>query len=111
MREHIFYEDGLPTGGRVGKIFCDAVVEADFAFFDEHHDGGGDELLADGARLKQRIWFNGCVEFKVGEAVAFGEEDLGAMINADFSARDPFLGHFGGDVVVDGGDLRGRERM
>ena len=78
VREQILDEDRLPGGGSVGEVLGDAVVERDFAFFDEHHDGGGDELLADGAGLKEGLRLDGDIELDVGEAVPLCKQDLAA---------------------------------
>lgn len=108
MGEHIFDEDRFPGVGRVWEIFRDAVVEADFALFNEHHDGGGDELLAHRAGLKKCFGFYRDVQLHVSEAIAFGEKDLTAVVNADLRAGDALLGHLSVHILVDGGDLRGR---
>ena len=78
VREQILDEDGLPGGGSVGEVLGDAVVERDFSFFHEHHDGGRDELLSDGTGLEEGLRLDGNIELDVGEAVALGKQDLAA---------------------------------
>ncbi len=83
------------------------VVERELAVFGEQENGGGGELLADGAQLKNGFRLDGNVEFDVGEAVALGLYELPIADYGEGQAGDVLIAELGRDVGIDvGGGLR-----
>ena len=88
MRQQVEDRDRVPRRGRVGHVLFDRIVERQLAAFREQKNGGGGELLRDGAEAifcRRRV---GNVPFEVRRPVALGEDDLAA-------ARDEHRAHEG----------------
>ncbi len=52
MRQQMSHRHAEPLAGEIRQILMDGVIQPEFIFLDEQHDGGGNELLADGADLE-----------------------------------------------------------
>ena len=61
--------------GESGDVFGDGVVEGELALFLKEEDGGGGELLGDGADGVAHLGGGGDVRVKVGEAVGVGVDE------------------------------------
>jgi len=110
VRQQVFDQYRLPGGGGIWEVFRDAVIERDFAFFDEHHDGGRDELFADGAGLHQGLGLDRHIELDVSKTVSLGEQDAAATVDAKLEAGNALAGHVVIDEIVKGGEVFGVER-
>ena len=98
MRTFTFFH----AGGASAKNLVSGVVEGELAFLDQHHDGSGRELFADGSGLVDRFGFDRDLELDVREAVALRFDDLAVTDDQQGEAGDLALLHFGLDVLVDG---------
>ncbi len=76
MGEELVEGDGLLVGGRVGEELADGVSSLELALHFELEDGGGSELLGDGADGDDAVRGHGRAVLAVGETVAFVEQDL-----------------------------------
>src|SRR5713226_4579961 len=102
MGEQMANRDVFPGGRRVRKVLVNSVVEANFSFFDEHHDGGGGELLAHGPGLEDRLGLHGHAELNIRHSIAAGLYDFSVMNYSERHARDVLRTQLGGDKFVRG---------
>ena len=79
---------GFQLAGAPEKYFVMLSLSETRPFFHQHHDRRGDELLADGARLEERLGFYRYAQLDVREAVAFGQKNVPAAVDADGDSRN-----------------------
>src|SRR5262249_26592264 len=103
-------EDGFPRRRTSGEISGNAVIERELVLLDQHHDGRGYELFADGPRLKNRLRADRGRQFDVRQTVSLGEENVSALVDADGDAGNVLPGHFRAHQGVDRLDLPGAQR-
>ena len=93
--------DGLGSDGLIfkgGDEFRDGIVEPDFAFFDHHEGGDGDDGFGHGPDAEEAVAGHGYFGFGVGETVGFGVDDAAAAGDEG----DGTLDVVGGDVALHG---------
>ena len=71
-----------------GEVFRDAIVEREFAFLDQHHDGHGGELLSHRPGLEDGLWRHADAVLEVGHAVACRKHDLAVVADHDGASGD-----------------------
>src|SRR5690242_13232764 len=74
MREQVEDGDLVPGGGSVRHVLLDGIVNLEFATLFQKKDGGGGELLGDGADAELGSWRVRDLPFQVGEAVTLVEK-------------------------------------
>jgi hypothetical protein len=87
--------DVLPGGRRIGKELRDGIAERDLSVFDQQHDAGGREHLAERSGLKDRVRRHGHVVLDVRQAVAFGAEDVAPLHDRNGEAWNALPFHLG----------------
>src|SRR5580698_11002839 len=83
VRKQVFYSYRFPTPRCLRKVFRDAVAQGNPSLLNEHHDRRGHELLADGARLEDRLGLYRDPELDVRESVTLGKQNVAATVDAD----------------------------
>lgn len=68
--------DFSPAFRRAIQIFAYRVVEADFAFFDQHHNGRGDKLFAERTDPKDCVRRNRDFGIHISKAISAQLENL-----------------------------------
>src|SRR5688500_12250788 len=101
MREQMPNGDVLPRIGCVVKEAIDLVVEAEFAFINEHENKRGGELFGDRADLEYRVDSRWGLQFDVGQTAGSGLCNFAVSNDRENEARDSPLIHLRFDVVVD----------
>ena len=85
--EQVAHPDGLPGLGVIGEDIGERVVEGELPVLDEQEDGGGGELLGDGADAVDGRGARGDFPLEVGVAIALGEPCLAALGDPDAQPR------------------------
>src|ERR1019366_1826177 len=102
MGEQVLDEDRLPSRRGIREILRYAVIERELSLLHQHHDCGGDELLAHRAGLKDGLSFYWDAEFYISPTIALGEQDAASAVDANCQTRNPLASHFVGNKRVDG---------
>src|ERR1043166_1952108 len=88
MREQMPNRNRPPRFRRLGKIFCDAVIQVQLVFFDQHHDGSCRELLRHRSDLIARLGGRRAVKLKISEAVTTSLYNLTVADDPEREAGD-----------------------
>jgi len=101
MREQMADFHVLPVRGRRPQILVDRVVEPDFSVADQEHHQAGGELLADRARLENRVFADRHVPFEIRESVAADPGGFSLGHDRQGEPRNLLRRHRGSDRIVD----------
>ena len=99
-REKMPNGDAAPSGGSLGEIAGDRVVEGEAPLFREHHNRRRSELLADGAGLVYGAIARRHAELDVGVPVPVRQHDAVAAEHGDGHAGDAVAAELRSHVVV-----------
>ena len=110
MGQQVAHGDVTPRRGPVAEELRERIGQCQPARFHLQHHRGGGELLAERARLKDRLRRHRNVVFDVGEPVAFGREHAAALDHRHRHPRDALRRHLLEDDGVDRIRLRGGHR-
>jgi hypothetical protein len=106
--EHQPQGDLAPAGGHLRQVPGQGVVQVQFVFVGEHHDGDRRELFADGAQLKHGARRDGHGMLERGHAIAFDVQRLAVLHHRQRNPRDVLALHFRPQITIHGGTKIGR---
>src|SRR4030095_1724277 len=91
----------LPRFRDLAQILTDLFVERNLPFFDQHHYGSRGKLLSYGARLEDRLWFDGDLMFEIRKPVSFHDQRLSILYDGQGNTWNFLPGHLGCNKLID----------